>query len=307
MSSISSIPDQIAVWGDELLEAGNPLGQIIAAHRAGDPGLVAAQKEYASAHIRDRRLNVLWKDGVIDCIRGRTAEGRRAGEEITACSGLRFLRVLQLTIESKDPAEDPAAIFAERGLPASLRELTLLLPSPSSDHAGLYSAIPNIERLELSRPRVPGAPELPQLRALKLNGFQPTDLDALARGRLPQLETLGLAGIPWEALARFGLANSPHLRRLDVWRPRVLLGPPETEDGMRTELRALVESPIAAQVKELELHETLGRSFFAALVANAALFERFEWVRLRAIADDAELKAELKKRLGNRIHYLWED
>ncbi len=300
--------DEIAVWGDELLEKGDPLGQIIALARASNEQLLlTAQREYERAHFRDRALKMVWKNGLIDEIHAKTEIGRQNAVDIAKCPATRFLRVLDLEVQTPVLAEDPIPAFVEHGLPPSLRHLKLWLRAGRTDLTQFYSVIPNIERLDLWRPEELGIPDLPQLRVLRTVGFSKHDLTKLEKANLPRLHTLAITAVFWEELAELALPNCPELHTLAVTRPpwEPWFSQSDLDDAAycERELRALLESPLAGQVAELEFRDWLKGQMVVAIVHAAPMFERFARVRFRRPKAE-NLQRLLTDLFGARLEWL---
>lgn len=311
MFSTSSSPEDraaIAVWGDELLEKGDPLGEIIALsrHPLNHARLARAQREYERAHFSDPNTRITWKHGVIDQIVVETEDGARVVDEIRRCRATRFLRLLDLQTQSSEPAADPLPLIVEHGLPDSLRELTLWIRAGRPDFRALYARVPNLTRLETWRPETLGIVDLPRLRTFRAVSFHRADFAELAKARLPNLERIELYSTFWSEFAAFDLPNSPAIDTLAVVRPpwEHWMLPHDVEDARyERELRGLVESPIAQRVHTLEFHHRLSTEILSAIVVYASWLERFARIRFTP-PNDANIRNELEQRLGKRLEWI---
>lgn len=299
--------EEIAVWGDELLEKGDPLGQIIALARMPGDRLRTAQREYERAHFSDRALETVWRYGVLDEVHLKTKLGVTSAREIATCPATRYLRVLELEVESSIPAEDPTPVLVEHGLPPSLRRLKLWARVGKPDLRSLYARIPHVEALDLWRPDVLGVIDLPRLRSLRVVSFDKAQLVDLARAKVPALESLAIVAVFWHELADLALPDLPSFHTLALtrppWEPWFSQSEPYDESYCQRELRALVESPLAKLAKEIEFHGQLTTQMLGAIVVYASWLERFERVRF-VRPKSSNIENELITRLGPRLGWI---
>jgi hypothetical protein len=293
VSSISSIPDAIAVWGDELLEKGDPLGEIIA--RPGDEKLRTA---YEHRHFEVGRPKCVWRHGVIDELRVQTNWGHDAMDEITRCPATRYLRLLEIVLSAhRDfPTTDPIPLLVERGLSSSLRDFFFWPADCHSDLSEIYSRISDVERLDLGEPARLGLMDLPRLKTLRAIRFGPERFAELAHARLPALETLRLFATPWVDFEGLTLPFAPKLSALEIGRPNQLSG------YAAREWEALLDSPVAESVRRIHFSGALGAEREEALLAHVPKLARYQEVAM-VEPRSKELADALDRRLGDRL--LW--
>ncbi len=266
------VPDEIAVWADELLEQGDPLGKVIAA-----PDDWALRKEYQDQQFPISRAKCFWKNGVIDEIHVMTSWGHDAMDEITRCrSGTRYLRALRfLTEKHQDfPTTDPTPLLVERGLPNSLRNFFFWPGHCNADLSPVYPRLTNIESFILGAPARVGTMDLPRVTSLRLLFFDVERYAELRLATLPALEKIDLYATNWTALGDVTLPGAPKLTTLELGPTTLLRAPAEPE------WEALLDSPIAEEARRIRFLGSLGTPRETALVSRVnalARYERVEW------------------------------
>lgn len=263
-------PDVYLVYGDWLLEHGEPLGELVSLQaalvksprnaslrRRARALLAAHEREWLGPFARDDHE---WAFGFLQglSLSDPTPARYRALLELSAA---RFLRDLDIELDPHDRRANLSIVaeMAEAGLPRALRRLGLVTveDDPNQTRLGdvsvLYPRLGELTELRIRAWEVRlGFIELPALQAFSLTSSIERDtLDVIGRARWPELASLSLT---WttrdvatprpEAIAAALLPmRTPKLRHLS------LVGTGRG-DGL---LRALSSSPHLAQLTSLDL------------------------------------------------------
>jgi uncharacterized protein (TIGR02996 family) len=314
-------PDAYLVYGDWLLEAGEPLGELVTvqAMRARTPkDRALAKREAELLRAAEKGLGELaewehtWAFGFLESliVPNPTAASYVAMLERTA---VRFLRELDLDLAADDDEAELTALFAaivEHGVPPALRKLALLGDSVWSRDAGigdvsvLYPRLASIRELTLRAPHVTlGAICLPMLETFLLS-TTPTDqtLSSLASAHWPKLESLSLgfrdAPPPGSSqVDALGISTLQPL--LDRLPPLKHLGLSDHAIGDDV-VSALLASKVLAGLTSLDLSRTAMTDEGAKrMLARPEAFEHLESIDLRTNELSAKTCRALEKALSS--------
>jgi len=306
-------PDDLAsyaVYGDWLVEQGDPRGELIATQLAadatGDPELRRAALRVFARH-RDAFIGVLgdtiateaftWRAGFIQ--RARLShdqllfvDGARViatmaevVETLLAHPSARFLTDLAIVNVDRDRWGRPLGTFAgviatlARARPRALRRLQLGDTSYGTAQLGpldaLWPALPELRELSVHGDFALGACELPELRRLELApaALRRRTGREIARARWPCLEALRLVFGTYPDHVTREINELVHRTDLPHLQHLALVG----YRGCDELVEALGRSPVLGRLRSLELsHGMLSDRGNRAILANAGAFAHLE-------------------------------
>jgi uncharacterized protein (TIGR02996 family) len=319
--------DAYLVYGDWLLENGDPLGELVTVQatlaklqqRAGKASEKRAlgKREKLLLADAESRLGPLrahehtWSFGFLESLTmARPTEAEYAA--VLAAPVARFLRELDLEdVPRAAPSQGghpTIALLARLGVSPALRRLALLSDPARRVDLGrvppeLWSALASIEALTIRSARLdPGAIVLPHLLALSL-ATAVTDplLDALHGARAPRLASLQLDAEHDEADARVAVTAArlaPLLRRWAEAGTLRHLGVTEHRAGDDL-VAALLATGLAKQLATLDLSRaTVSDIGGRNILANAAAFEHLASFDLSQNDLSPAVASRIEERFG---------
>ncbi len=284
-------PEELAVWGDELLELGDSPGQLVVDRPRDD----AFREAYERQYFPISRPKCTWRYGVIHRLKVTTSLGREAMEEIVACPAMKFLHELVFQTDGAEDVTDPIPVLITHGLPERVRDLALSLSGLYPDLGDLYPRLAKLERFTVSNPNRLGVMHLPALKWLRLVGFQRPAFEELALAKLPLVETLEV----WtgdEAFVGPALPYATQLTKLVVNLPTALS--PNAPNQWET----FFSSPLLKQVPHLEILSSLDYMRERLLLTHVSELTRYESVTMHR-PSLAELHDKLWGMLGKKIRW----
>lgn len=321
--------DSCAVYADWLIERGDPLGELIAAHlRGADRTAVSVlELDYIGTNFPfkydgDGRVEPSWRNGLFETLSISTHLGVQAMKAVGTTRAARCLRELRISVmqrtrgftsnsgppdmwdrEPEEPADypdNPIPTALKYPLPPTLRKLDihLSLGRPDNKPPGpfdLTPLCPQLSKLEVLRMNTHrdgiGQLDLPSLRSLQTPLFYDSTVRDLGQAKLPNLEELEITSGEWQLLAKLEMA-APKLQHLIVGDQAT----PPYGPGFD----AVVASPLTKRVSSLTFRGINARKAPDLLRVAPDLRAPRE-VRVQLLEDDAATKAELERILGPRL------
>jgi hypothetical protein len=306
--------DGLRVYADQLIEAGDPFGELIvvALERLRHTTPELARREAALISQQDARLVAMfagnrgftytWRAGFIDAI--DVAAPLRVLPALAAEPVARMVRRIAITAVRADGDLTPIVAELVRLAPRFPRLVELAIRERASfgsfsvdepieirDASPLYAAYPHLEQLELDGDPVGlGAIELASLRRFVAR-VRPANIRELVTARWPRLEELALWFSPAQ-VANVAATFGPLLHRdFGPGLTALELAPPAV--AQRYVIDELPTCPLARHARRLALPGELERASLDSLIANAHLLRRLDRLELT----ERPLAASLQKRL----------
>jgi len=312
-------PDGYLVYGDWLLEQGEPLGELVSVQsaRAMDPldeDLARREKVLLETHARSwvgyfARSRHTWKFGFLESIVVSEASAEDCAE-LHALLAARFLRDLELELLGHRNFENSQLISAlvEGGLPPILRRLALESSNVRSVSLGsiraLYPRLASINDLTIRAWDIDLGPiVLPNVESLALTtDLTLATLHALANAHWPKLTSLSLdfGSRTYESetiepqamdplVAALGRSGSLRHLTLAVWSGGAVL-------------RQLAGTDLLASLTSLSLPRgAIGDDDGRALLEQEGAFAHLAAIDLSDNQLSSEVCMALKKAFGERI------
>ncbi len=306
-------PDAYLVYGDWLMEQGDPLGELVSVQsaRIKNPRNVELKKREKEL-LRVAEKTALgafadcehtWGFGFLESVM-LTDPSRERYAALLALVAARFLRELDITMVTYEEENARATLDAivELGLPPALRKLALLndygVAGDLGDVSLLYPRLGRIKELTLQSAQVElGRVELPLLETFALSAMpHPALFRSLAGARWPKLRSLSLGfGDAAQMISaddlRLALTNLRDLRHLGV-----------ADHHLGNEVvAALVEGavPCLAGLTSLDLSRTgMTDQGALGLVSAARAFAHLESIDLRQNDISAAACKQLERAFG---------
>lgn len=292
--------DDLAVYADHLLAQGDPRGELIAlmlrAEDAPDPALATQISAHEQLHAGELRgpsfpRSLQWRRGFVSHVtldRGQlgTTTVAEALDAILAHPSGALVSGLQIYDASPTAALGRMLDVISRRAPRSLRMIQLLVDAELPSLAA-FDRLPHLETLAIERSPGTGGMGYGNVRGPGL-GLTPEVMRQIAHAEWPLRRLfldLGLGRATFSDMRPLFVRSDLKITVLRIGAP----SPDRARAGLGTELcRALVASPLAAQLETLELALNLARDDYRVLVQG-----RHRFGKLRAVVLPSAMQAEL--------------